>query len=155
AAAEQGVSVMRDRLRPAAPIDADKLARLLKDLDSPNFEVRDKASRELVEIGQTIVAPLRKALSKSPAPEVRRRVEEVLELSAPGRPRAKPCGRCGRSRRWSALATPRQSRCWANWPAERRRRRLPARPSRPCVAWREGRHEPPTTRRPCVRRKAG
>jgi WD40 repeat protein len=79
AAAEQGTKLLREHLRPVAPFDARKLARLLADLDSPKFEIRDKAKRELEETGEGVVPGLRKVLSESPSPEVRKRVEELLD----------------------------------------------------------------------------
>jgi HEAT repeat protein len=51
---------------------------LFKDLDSPDFEVREQASRELVEAGDRVAAPLRKLSAESPSPEVRRRAEAAL-----------------------------------------------------------------------------
>jgi WD40 repeat protein len=81
-AAEPGVPVLRDRLRPAAPLDVRKLSRLLADLDSPQFADREQATRELVEAGDCVVAPLRKLLAESPSVEVRRRVEDALEQIA-------------------------------------------------------------------------
>jgi WD40 repeat protein len=79
AASEQGVSLFRERLRPIAPFDAEKLSRLLADLDSPQFATRDRAARELEDAGECVVPGLRKVLSESPSPEVRRRVEELLD----------------------------------------------------------------------------
>jgi WD40 repeat protein len=85
-ASEQGIAQLRERLRPASPIDTKKLARLLAELDSPEFAVRDRASRELTEAGECVVGSLRKVLANSPSLEVRRRVEEVLEAIASGPP---------------------------------------------------------------------
>src|SRR5262249_47883425 len=46
ASAAEVVPFLKQRLRPLTPPDAQRLARLLADLDSPQFTVRDKASDE-------------------------------------------------------------------------------------------------------------
>jgi RNA polymerase sigma factor (sigma-70 family) len=73
----QSVPFLRDRLQPkAAP--AEKLAKLLGELDSKEFVVRDQAQRTLIELGESAEAAVRKALADGPALEVRMRLEQVL-----------------------------------------------------------------------------
>jgi hypothetical protein len=72
------VSLLRERLRPARPVEADQLARLITALDSKRFAEREMASAELAHHGEQAVAALRDALKSSLSPEARRRVEQLV-----------------------------------------------------------------------------
>ena len=56
--------------------------RLLADLDSDQFAIRQQAEAELEKMGLIIEPTLRKALESNPSLEVRRRIEKVLESLA-------------------------------------------------------------------------
>ena len=72
------VAFFKGRLRPV-PADTQKhLDQLLADLDSDSFERREAATRELSS-GVVTESVLRKALANSPALELRRRLEAILE----------------------------------------------------------------------------
>src|SRR5438874_76382 len=66
------------QIKPVAPLDADRLAACLRDLDSVKFEVRVRAKRDLEQMGEPIAATLERFLKGKPSLEVRKRVEEVL-----------------------------------------------------------------------------
>jgi hypothetical protein len=84
AAAAQSVPFLAEHLRPAEAPSPKQLERLLADLDSDRFEVRQKASQELEALGELAVAPLLKARGGALPAEARRRVEALLEkLQAP------------------------------------------------------------------------
>jgi WD40 repeat protein len=71
-------------LGTAPTADAQRVARLLTDLDDSRFAVRDKAAAELAELGRVAEPALRRALEARPSLEVRRRVEQLLgKLAAP------------------------------------------------------------------------
>jgi RNA polymerase sigma factor (sigma-70 family) len=74
------VAVLRRQVRPAptAPADAE-LDRLFKALDSDDFDTRQKASRELAELGEAAVPEVRKRLERATSLEVRRRAREYLD----------------------------------------------------------------------------
>jgi hypothetical protein len=55
------------------------VAKLISDLDSIKFAVREKATIDLEKMGRWIEDPLKKALEGNPNIEVRRRVELILE----------------------------------------------------------------------------
>ena len=74
----QAVPFLKGRLRPPPPVEAARLDRLIRDLDSASFAVRDKATRELEEAGDPAVPALRQALADRPSPEARRRLEQVF-----------------------------------------------------------------------------
>jgi RNA polymerase sigma factor (sigma-70 family) len=84
AARKEGISFLRGRLKPVPPADRERFARLLADLDSDTFAVREKAAAELAEQGAAVEALVRQALEDKPSQEVRRRLEQLLgDLGAP------------------------------------------------------------------------
>jgi WD40 repeat protein len=80
AAGERGVARLRLRLRPATgkPLDEATLARLVKQLDDDEFEVRQKAFDALVAQGRAAEGQLRKALENKPSVEVKKRANDLL-----------------------------------------------------------------------------
>jgi WD40 repeat protein len=79
AAPAQVVPFLKERLRPAGPVDAEKVKRLVADLDSEQFSVRRKANNELEKLGESATPLLRQALEGDPSAEARRRIEDVLK----------------------------------------------------------------------------
>ncbi len=80
----EALPLVRRDVRPAVAADAKRLARLVAQLDHDLFEIRQSAMRELEEQGEIAGPILRATLAAQPSPEVRRRVEELLEkLEAP------------------------------------------------------------------------
>src|SRR5262249_28058000 len=57
---------------------AETLARLIQDLDSDRFAVRQKATGELERLGERAAPALLETLKGLPALEVRRRIERIL-----------------------------------------------------------------------------
>jgi WD40 repeat protein len=83
AASKQALPLLRGALKPAQAADAKRLAELIKDLDSDEFAVRDKASMELEKLGDQAEAALNKALAETASIEVQARVMRLLDkLSA-------------------------------------------------------------------------
>jgi WD40 repeat protein len=76
---EQAVALLGERLRPAAPVDPQRLARLIADLDSDKFAVRQRASADLEALAEAALPALRRHLDGKPPLEIRRRVETVIE----------------------------------------------------------------------------
>jgi hypothetical protein len=70
----QVVPYLRGRMQPVK-ID---VARLIADLDSDDFSVREKASQQLARYGRVIEKALKQALEEKPSLEVRRRIEDLL-----------------------------------------------------------------------------
>jgi WD40 repeat protein len=77
AAPNQAVPFLRERLRP---VPDEPHARLIADLGSGKFAVREAAVKELARLGFRAEAALRKALREKPPLEVRRRAESLLAL---------------------------------------------------------------------------
>src|SRR5262249_54977102 len=78
-APEQAMSLLQDRLKPAAKIPSGRLQQLLDDLDAEDFAMRDSASKELAKLGAEVEPALRKALENEPTLEKRRRLETLLK----------------------------------------------------------------------------
>jgi WD40 repeat protein len=64
---------------PVTPVSADRLAELIAELDHEDFSHRERATRELEDIGEQAVPALRRALKGKPPLEARRRLERLLE----------------------------------------------------------------------------
>ncbi len=78
----QAAAFLKGRLRPVEATDPIVVARLLADLDSADFTVRDQATKELEKLGGRVEAALRKALDGKPSLETARRLKTLLEKLA-------------------------------------------------------------------------
>jgi WD40 repeat protein len=67
------------QLKPVVAVGRQEIARMIKDLDSDSFEVRQKAFDDLERLGELAEEDLRKMLAAELSVEVRRRVEQLLE----------------------------------------------------------------------------
>jgi hypothetical protein len=76
------VAYLRKQLQLVPAVDEKRLAKLIADLDSNQFAVREEASKALESLGELAVGACRKALQGHPAAEVRRRLEALLEKEA-------------------------------------------------------------------------
>jgi WD40 repeat protein len=75
---EVAFQLLQARLRPISAMDADRLAKVLCDLDHERFPVREKATTELAKLGEMAEPFLRQTLDARPSLEVKRRVEILL-----------------------------------------------------------------------------
>jgi hypothetical protein len=90
---DKGVALLSEHLRPAPGETDEKIKRLIADLDSDEFAIREAATASLGELCDLAEPALRKALASQPSPEATRRIETVLRalqdpVSAPERLRA-------------------------------------------------------------------
>jgi len=72
------VPFLARHLRPEAAPDPAKLQQLIADLNSDTFRIREKAVKELQDLGHAAVPALRKALDEKPSPEMTGRIEKLL-----------------------------------------------------------------------------
>lgn len=80
AAPALALPLLRERLPGlTAPQAAPDVARLLADLDHDDFDVRERATSELIQLGAGALASVREALARTKSREVRRRAEEIVE----------------------------------------------------------------------------
>jgi RNA polymerase sigma factor (sigma-70 family) len=75
---QQALPYLRKNL-PPTPAPHPKWRAWVKDLDSEQFAVRDKASRALEALGEKAYPVLRQALTDAASLELRRRVENLLD----------------------------------------------------------------------------
>jgi WD40 repeat protein len=92
----RSIPLLKEKLQPVILKDAPRIQRLIADLDSDEFAVRDRAYKDLAEFGAGAEPALRQVLDTKPSLEVRRRVERlVAQLSGWSREKL---------RGWRALA---------------------------------------------------
>jgi WD40 repeat protein len=72
------VPFLAERLRPIPPVDDKYIAKLITDLGSEVFAVRDKAARELEKLGDLADPTCRTAFKEAANLEVRRRLEGLI-----------------------------------------------------------------------------
>src|SRR5579883_1588110 len=78
-AVQQAVPFLAKKLRPVPPADSKQVARLVANLDSEQFAVRERASMDLERLGEAAEPALRQALAGDVSAEVRRRLRDVLD----------------------------------------------------------------------------
>src|SRR5262249_31093206 len=71
----EAIEVFRKRIKPVAPADEKRVARLIAALDSDEFEARRSAVKELEDLGDLAAAACRQALAGNPTREARRHLE--------------------------------------------------------------------------------
>jgi len=74
----QTVPFLKGHLRPDPPADVNRLKLLVAQLDDESFQSREKARRELEDMGDLAVAILKRTLEAKPSLEVQRRIEGIL-----------------------------------------------------------------------------
>lgn len=62
---------------------SELVQKLIADLESSQFQVRERAQKELAGLGSEIVPGLKAALADAKTPETRRRIEKLLALQQP------------------------------------------------------------------------
>lgn len=77
-APEQATPFLRERLKRVPMPDAERVRRLIADLDSKKFNERQKAAVELERLGDAAAHLLEQAVSKASSVETRQRLEKLL-----------------------------------------------------------------------------
>jgi WD40 repeat protein len=72
------VAFLHRHLRPESPPDPTKLRQLIADLNSDTYRVREKATKDLENLGHAAIPALRNALAAEPPAETRRRIDQLL-----------------------------------------------------------------------------
>ncbi len=78
AAGPQSIELCAKRLKPVSPVSADRLARLIRDLDHDQFAERQQATQELEKLGELAGPSLRRLLGNRPSLEARHRTQRLL-----------------------------------------------------------------------------
>jgi WD40 repeat protein len=76
---KQALPFLADHLRPVAAVEAKRVEKLLTDLDSDQFAVREVATKELTDMGRQIESALHRVLENKPSLEMRNRVRAIQE----------------------------------------------------------------------------
>lgn len=84
-APNDALAFLRGRVKPYTLASADVTRKLLTDLDSDSFAIREAAVKRLKELGPQAEPALRSALNDKPSLEQRRRIEDLL-AAAPSPP---------------------------------------------------------------------
>ncbi len=74
---DRAIRFLRENLRPFA--DDPKAGQLIVKLDDDQFAVRERATAELIKLGEPAQDALRQALKDNPSEEKRRRIEMILK----------------------------------------------------------------------------
>jgi hypothetical protein len=77
AAPKEAVALVKERLKPVPPLDVKVVEGLINQLGSDQYKVREKATGDLVKIGDQIIATLDKAAASNPSPETTKRLQVV------------------------------------------------------------------------------
>jgi WD40 repeat protein len=77
-AGDAAVARLKLDLKPAAVMDAHKVAGWVRQLDADEFVLREQASQALADLGPAAETALREALTKAPSREVRQRLQRIL-----------------------------------------------------------------------------
>jgi WD40 repeat protein len=77
AAPKDSVTALIPHLKPAAPVDPKLIEQLVADLDHDTYKVRQKASSDLLKVGERAVPYIDKALAAKPGLETKTRLEKV------------------------------------------------------------------------------
>src|SRR5262249_23547033 len=75
---ERAVTWLRAHLKPAPSAETPHLKKLVTELGSEQFKIRDQAMRALEKLGEVAAPALQKALAGSVTLEVKRRLEVLL-----------------------------------------------------------------------------
>jgi hypothetical protein len=78
-AGQSAVVFLGKHLQNSRPVDTKRVERLLAELDSDQFAVREQATAQLKALAEHAEPALRTALAGKPSLEVRRRLEALLE----------------------------------------------------------------------------
>lgn len=79
------VTLLKAQLVPAQAIEIKSLTKSLNDLNSDDFEIRQKALAELEKLSDRVETHLEKALDRNPTLETRRRLEGLIAMSGPNK----------------------------------------------------------------------
>jgi hypothetical protein len=75
----KAIALLREKIEPATPPDPGRVAKLIADLASDQFRIRETASMALTEQGRTIVPLLQEAVRTRLPAEADRRAKLVLD----------------------------------------------------------------------------
>jgi RNA polymerase sigma factor (sigma-70 family) len=75
----QAVPFLANRVRPIRAPEPHRVAKLLSELDDPQFAVRERATAELAKLAESVMAEIHTFLRSDHSPEARGRAQKLLE----------------------------------------------------------------------------
>jgi WD40 repeat protein len=109
----RAVPLLRERVAAVDPPDPHVVDRHIADLDHKEFRKREAAGRALAALGERANEPMAKALTASPGPEVRERLEKLL--AATERPTPDQLRRVRAVEIAEVIGTPEATTLLAHW----------------------------------------
>jgi hypothetical protein len=84
AAGDKAIPFLKEQIHPIAvpPLDRQHVEKLLTELDSNRFVTREKATKELLSLGELAIDRLQRSLEKPSSEEAQRRAHMVLKKLA-------------------------------------------------------------------------
>jgi WD40 repeat protein len=82
ASPKEAVALLKEQLKPAAPLDMKRVETLVANLDNNQYKVRQQAYVELQKLDERLIPALDKALTGSPPLETRKRLEDLRKQLA-------------------------------------------------------------------------
>jgi WD40 repeat protein len=79
ASPEEAVAFLKGQIQPAPTIDMALVTKMIANLDDATYRVRQKATVDLLKVGERAVPPIDKALAAGPPLEVKKRLEDVRD----------------------------------------------------------------------------
>ncbi|HYV38866.1 MAG TPA: PQQ-binding-like beta-propeller repeat protein [Gemmataceae bacterium] len=76
---KQSLPFLQEHLKPVAPADAQQIAKLVADMDSEQFAVRQKAAAALEKLGEAAEPAVHKIMTGNLTLEVRQRLHQFIE----------------------------------------------------------------------------
>jgi WD40 repeat protein len=74
---KEAVVLIKEQVKPAAPLDVKRVEALIADLDSNQYKLRQNAFAELLKLDERIVPAVEKALAAGPPLETKQRLEAL------------------------------------------------------------------------------
>jgi hypothetical protein len=112
---EETLPLLAKAIPAVAPPDADKLKTCLGKLDAPRYADRDKATRDLMELGELAAPAVRAVLAETGSEEVRQRAESILDRAGASSLADLKLARAVEAAEWAA--TPQAKQVLGTWAA--------------------------------------
>jgi hypothetical protein len=81
-APREAAAFLREKVKPVPAPDEWRVKKLIADLDSDDFETRDRATKDLEALGEAILGPCEAVLGANPSAEARRRLGSLRDKFA-------------------------------------------------------------------------
>lgn len=76
---KEASAFLRGKLVPVKPVSNERLRKLIADLESDTFAVRERATKAFAELGDRASPAMREALRNKPLLETRKRLEDLIQ----------------------------------------------------------------------------